>query len=769
MIGIVKTALAPVLLAAAALLAAAPGVRADPVPAAGPEPWTGPRPRIGLVLSGGGARGLAHLGVLRVLQELRVPVDCIAGTSMGALVGGATAAGLPADELILRVGSIDWNNMLVDAVPRQERPERVKSNDARNLFALELGLNAGQVQLPTGTASGYKLEFFLRGLLARAGNFPDQDFDQLPVPFRAVATNLETGEARVFDHGDLVVALRASMSVPGAFAPTEIDNTLYVDGGLVDNLPVAVARQTCADVVIAVNLGSPLLKRAELNSIFGVGLQTINLLTEQNVRASLATIRPQDILIEPELGNFSASNFAEALATTVPIGEAAARAHAARLAQFSLPPEEYAQRRQQRLARLPSVPTVTEIEVATATGRVNPRVIEDELQNVPGVDLRRRRETDFDPGNLAERLTEIYGRGDFDSIGYSMVDTPSGRITLIQGVEKSWGPNYLQFGLALARDDFQSTFDAALQHRMTWLTSSGTEWRNFLQVGYNTVASTEIFQPLSVGDGGFVAPRLTYEEQPKLYFSNGLYIGQYDVQTTRAAFDLGGQNKYGELRAGVFAGRVKAQSSFGVVTAVPILAELLGVPSYNLDQVGYSGRAVYDQLDSLHFPRTGELLSLRTFGTVEAWGSGDQYNRSEIQATIARSIGPHTLQLTGYGGATLRGTLPPYDPFELGGLLRGSGFNYQELFGENLYLARSVYTYRYASLPPQLGRGVYLGGSLEVTRARAGAGTEGASQFRPSASLFVGIDSLLGPLYLAWGQTLSADRRGMWYLQLGTR
>lgn len=763
------TTRARALLGAALLATASTNVHADRVPAAGPEPLAGPRPRIGLVLSGGGARGLAHLGVLRVLQELRVPVDCIAGTSMGALVGGATAAGVPTDELIRQVAGIDWDNMLVDAVPRQQRPERVRDNDARNLFALELGLNQGRLQLPTGTASGYKLEFFLRKLLERTGNFPDQDFDRLPVPFRAVATNLETGEPRVFDRGDLVLALRASMSVPGAFAPTVIGDTLYVDGGLTDNLPVAVARRTCADVVIAVNLGSPLLKRAELNSIIGVGLQTINLLTEQNVRASLASIRPEDILIEPELGNFSASNFAEALATTVPIGEAAARAHAARLAVFSVPPDQYAQWRKQLQARLPAVPRVTEVKVASKGGRVNPAVIEDELQNVPGVDLRKHRETDFDPANLAGRLLEIYGRGDFDSIGYSMVDTPSGRIALIQGVEKSWGPNYLQFGLALARDDFQSTFNAALQHRMTWLTSSGTEWRNFLQVGYDTVASSELFQPLAVGDGGFVAPRAIYEEQPKLYFSDGLFIGQYDVKTARLGLDLGGQNKYGDVRAGVFAGRLRAQSNFGVASALPILTEVLGVPSYSLNQAGYSGRIVYDQLDSLHFPRSGQLLSLRTFGTLEAWGSDDQYNRSEAQATIARSIGPHTLQLTGYGGATLQGRLPPYDPFELGGLLLGSGFNFQELFGQNLYMARSVYTYRYASLPPQLGRGIYLGGSLEVTRARAGAGPEGESMFRPSASLFVGVDSLLGPLYLAWGQTLSGDRRGMWYLVLGSR
>jgi NTE family protein len=716
-----------------------------------------------LVLSGGGARGFAHLGVMRVLQELRVPVDCIAGTSMGALVGGAVAAGVPPDELILRVGAIDWNDMLVDAVPRPSQPERVRRGDASNLFGFELGLRGTQLVLPSGTASGYKLELFLRQLLERTGNFPDQDFDRFPLPFRAVATNLETGEARVFDRGDLVQALRASMSVPGAFAPTEIGGTLYVDGGLVDNLPVNVARATCADIVIAVNLGSPLLKRAELNSIIGVGLQTINLLTEQNVRASLAALKPTDILIAPALGDFSAGNFGEALAHTVPIGEAAARAQTARLEQLALPADEYAQWRKQLLTRLPPVPQVTGVEVATTPGRVNPRVIEDELQNVPGIDLRRRKEDQFDPVTLGQRLTEVYGRGDFDSIGYSMVDRPGGRIALIDGLEKAWGPDYLKFGLALSRDDFQSTFDAAIQHRMTWLTRSGTEWRNFVQIGYDTVASTELFQPLSFREGAFAALRLAYDEQPKLFFNDGLFIGQYDVKTTRAMLDLGAQNRYGELRLGLFGGRLKAESNFGFLT-------LAGLPTQTTTQVGYTIGAVYDQVDSPHFPRDGELLTLRSFGTVEAWGADNQYNRTEIEATIARSRGDHSLQLSAYGGVALQGDLPTYDLFELGGLLRGSGFNFQELSGQNLYMGRAVYTYRYASLPPQLGRGLYFGGSLEVTRARTSiGGSNSEPQFWPSASVFFGADTIIGPLWLAWGQTLYPDTRGMWYLLLGSR
>ncbi|MBL8529039.1 MAG: patatin-like phospholipase family protein, partial [Burkholderiales bacterium] len=244
------------------------------------------RPRIGLVLSGGGARGFAHIGVLKVLEELRVPIDCIAGTSMGAVVGGVYAAGIAPEEMERRVSKLEWDDLLIDDPGRLDRPMRRRKDDFTSLWDIELGYRDGEVQLPAGTTSGYKFELFLRDLITISGGVAIANFDELPVPYRAVATNLETGEMRVFDHGDLTRVMRASMSVPGAFAPVQIDGQLYVDGGLVRNLPVDVARATCADVVIAVNLGTPLGKRDQLKSVFAVALQSVNLMTELNVSQS---------------------------------------------------------------------------------------------------------------------------------------------------------------------------------------------------------------------------------------------------------------------------------------------------------------------------------------------------------------------------------------------------------------------------------------------------------------------------------------------------
>ncbi|HEX6691527.1 MAG TPA: patatin-like phospholipase family protein, partial [Burkholderiales bacterium] len=535
------------------------------------------KPRVGLALGGGGARGVAHLGVLKVLEELRIPISCIAGTSMGALVGGVYASGMPLDELTARVGRINWDDTFNDDPPRTEKPFRAKRDDFINLLPLEIGQRGFALLLPPGATAGYKAEFLLRDLVQHAGNFAGQDFDQLPIPYRALATNIENGTSRVFSSGDLVKAMRASMSVPGAIAPVEIEGVLYVDGGLLQNVPVQAARDACADVVIAVNVGSGLLKRDELGSILGITQQMINVLMEQNVRASIGIVGPDDVLIAPPLGDFSSADFSHAM-PLVAVGEASARAQAERLRRFSVSEEEYRKWRASVDARLPVVPPVTDLRVATTLGRVNPEVIERQLAEVPGIDLRRRREQDFSVPNLNRRLEEVYGGGDFERMDYSFADTQGGRTVEVRGVEKSWGPNYVKFGGSLASDKEQTRFNLALSHRATWLNSLGAEWRNDAQIGYHDRVASEFYQPLHFRSGVFVAPRVEFNQNPIAFFVDGRRIGQYMVQTTRAHLDFGLQNKYGEVRLGAFTGRLKAEEDFGLIRVAP---------DYDIDQSGY--------------------------------------------------------------------------------------------------------------------------------------------------------------------------------------
>ena len=298
------------------------------------------RPRVGLVLSGGGARGAAHIGVLKVPQELRVPIDLIVGTSMGSIVGAAYSTGLSVSEMEKEIKTITTDALFTDNPPRQDQTMRRKDDDLRPYFVPELAVTPDGVQLPKGLVTGVALEAELRRLvqIASAGNF-----DELPIPFRAIATDIGTGEMVVLKEGSVVQAIRASMSVPGAVAPVQVGNRLLVDGGLVRNLPVDIARAMGAEIVIAVNLGTPLLKPEQITSALSVSVQMLNILTEQNVGRSLAELTPRDILVNvvPELGDYSAADF-DNLVKTVPLGEAAARKVADRLSTLSLPAEQYA-------------------------------------------------------------------------------------------------------------------------------------------------------------------------------------------------------------------------------------------------------------------------------------------------------------------------------------------------------------------------------------------------------------------------------------------
>ena len=390
--------IAAVAVAVAALLpATALAAPTDSTPAPGAR-----RPKICLVLSGGGARGAAHVGVLKVLEEYRVPIDCIAGTSMGALVGGAYATGMGVAEMEAINQGITVERLFKEKPPREELSPRRKADDYLNYVGPEIGTSSGRANLTKGVVTGVQLETVLRELSKVQGY---RRFDDLPIPFRAVATDLVTGKAVVFSEGELANVMRASMSVPGAVAPAEFGGMMLVDGMLTSNLPVDAARAMGADILIVVNVGTPLLKREKLNSIVGVAGQMLSILTEQNVQASLASLKPTDILISPELGDFSTGDF-DNLAKITPLGEAAARKVADQLARWSLPPADYAALRQrQQVAMAPDLMPVDEIRFERLT-RVNPQSAQAVLETTVGQPMAQ--------SQIDADLRRLYGTGDFE-------------------------------------------------------------------------------------------------------------------------------------------------------------------------------------------------------------------------------------------------------------------------------------------------------------------------------------------------------------------
>jgi NTE family protein len=720
-----------------------------PVPAtaqAPPAPAEAKRPKICLVLSGGGARGAAHIGVLKVLDEMRVPIHCVAGTSMGSIVGGAFATGITVPEMEKIIGTMSTDLLFKEKPPRQERSIRRKQDDYTILFTPDIGLRDGEILLPQGLVSGVQLETVLRRL-ARIEGF--RKFDDLPIPFRAVATDLVTGKPVVFSEGEVVRAMRASMSVPGAVAPVEIDGRLLVDGGLVDNLPVDVARTMGADVVIAVNLGTPLMKRDQLGSIFGVVGQMIGILTEQNVQASLASLKPTDILILPELGDYSAANF-DHMPQTIPIGEAAARKVADRLAQFSLPPAEYAALRKRQLAVVvPDLRPADEI-VFPGLRRVNPAVLAAEMETKPRQPI--------DQATLDRDMLRLYGTDDFEHVNYRFVETPSGsRVLAVEAIERSWGPNYVRFGLGLSSDFRGDAYWNVLgTYRMTWLNSLGGEWRSAVQLGTTSLLYTEFYQPLDVRRYFFVAPYAGVERQLFNLYQGDDRIARYDISYGRVGFDLGSQfTRYGELRLGLYYGKVNPSLDTG-----PQFLD----PGPEVTQAGGRARLFLDQLDNVNFPRSGYGGSLDVLNSREALGADANYTRWSANGMLAHSFGPHTFNLGyNFGGSIGSNPLPAYDLFAWGGFLQQSGLPTGALYGRRLAFGRLVYYNRLLHLPYL--EGVYAGGSLEV--GKVGGSLVPGSQYGTltSVSAFLGLDSLIGPIYLAGG--LASNGTSSFYFFLG--
>ncbi|HXB00676.1 MAG TPA: patatin-like phospholipase family protein, partial [Steroidobacteraceae bacterium] len=434
------------------------------------------RPRICLVLSGGGARGMAHIGVLKVLEELKVPIDCIAGTSMGAVVGGLYASGMTAAQIETTMRSVDWQEAFRDAPPRRDLAFRRKQDDRNFLVRLPLGLKHGKILLPKGFIQGQKLQETLRQLTLPFSN--STDFDLLPTPFRAVATDLVTGSAVLLDKGDLSIAMRASISAPGLFAPVETQGLLLVDGGLAENLPIDVARQMHADILIVSDVSFPLQSRDALDSALSISNQMLAILVRKDADRQRATLGAADVLIEPHLGAASSTDFTAGI-STIAAGESAARSMLERLDALRVGDAAYNDYLVRRAAREPGLPPIKFVRVDEQSKRYE-KTIMAEMQPLVGKPLN--------VDAVGERITELYGLGNFETLDYALVDQGEGADEEsgleVRARRKSWGPNYVRFGLDL-EDNFQgnSRYNAAARFILTELDKLGGELVTDVQIG----------------------------------------------------------------------------------------------------------------------------------------------------------------------------------------------------------------------------------------------------------------------------------------------
>lgn len=731
-----------VLLILALALAAQPCAlaQAAKAPPASPPPH---RPRIGLALSGGGVRGAAHVGVLRVLEQMRVPVDCIAGTSMGAIVGGLYASGMSPDDIERWLLTTDWDSMITDKPPRETLSFRRKEEGFISLPDVELGIEKGRVVPPRGLIPGQMLENALRTMTLPVSAI--RDFDDLPIPFRAVATDIVTGEKVVLKSGDLALSMRASASLPGIIAPVAMEGRLLVDGGLVDNLPVDVVKAMGADVVIAVDITEPPRTREQLNSFVDVTDQVMSLMTAKNIPAMVAAAT---VVLSPDVSDVRMMEYREA-ARCIAQGEAAARQAEAKLSAYSVDAEAFASCLARARARpdSPVVPAFVHFESASDK---ETRLAMERIETRPGKPL--------DVPTLEKDLTSLYDLGIYDRVSFDVRSQGGRQGVVFFGERRPGGPYSLRLGLYL-QDDFAglNSFNLRAIVKRTSINSLGAEWRNLFQVGHTRMAYTEFYQPLEVTSTLFVAPALSYESTLRAYYDDdGVRIADYNVRSPWVGVDLGSRlGNAGEIRVGIRRGRLSGRVNTGPPT----------LPKLSDDWGGFEARLVLDTLDSPNFAKKGNYTEVRGFLSSDALGADLRYKKASLSTISYLTRGEHTVWSQFSMGTSFGTQTPVYDQFFMGGFLNFTGYHPDQLRGRYMGFLGLGWYREIGHMSPAFGRGFFLGVWTEMGNTWLQSRDISFSSLRYSLATGVGADTRIGPLYLAYGRT--KDGHDAVYLSLG--
>lgn len=701
-------------------------------------------PKIGLVLSGGAARGLAHIGVLKALEEQGVRIDAIAGTSMGAVVGGLYASGYSVQELETLATTLDWQQALSDAPPRRDVPFRRKQDDRDFLVKQKLSFrDDGSLGLPLGVIQGQNLALLLESKLAHTAD--TRDFDKLPIPFRAVATDIASGEKVVFRRGHLPQVIRASMSIPAVFAPVELEGRLLVDGGMVDNIPLDVAREMGVDLAIVVDIGTPLRDRKQLATVVDVLNQSITLMTRRNSEEQLANLHRDDILIQPQLAAFGVTDFGRAQ-DMIDAGYRATRLLGTRLAVLRQPDGDA----NLAVARSSSqrTPLITAIRIENDS-KVSDDVIRYYIRQPLGEPLALDR--------LQTDMGTLYGLDYFDRVQYRVVHKGQDNILVINARGKRGGTDYLRLGLNLS-DDLRgdSAFNLGASYRMNGINRLGAEWLTRAQIGEQQELYSEFYQPLDVGSRYFVAPYLDLGSQNIEATLDNDPIAEYRLERYGFGLNLGRQiGTSGEVRLGLGKAWGKADVRVGEQD----------LPSVSFNEGFYELKYSFDTLDNVYFPHSGEDISLTLRKYDKSLDSDYDYRQWLLNVDKAISSGPNTFVLGGRYGRTLDDTEVVTSSFVLGGARELSGLRQDSLSGQNASLLRVVY---YRRLTPRaylpLDFPLYLGGSLERGRVWNNDNAFDSGYIN-AVSIFLGLETPLGPLNLSYGANTAHEQAV--YLNLG--
>ncbi len=714
-----------------------------------PAPQTPPtgespakRPSIGLALEGGGALGLAHVGVLRWFEEHHIPVDYVAGTSMGGLVGGLYATGMSGEELNTFLKGVNWNRSLRNELPYEARSFRRKEDKRDYPNDLEFGLKRG-INFPSGFNSGHQV-----GLILDRIALPYSDlssFDDLPTPFRCVATDLVSGKAVVFQNGPLSEALRATMSLPAVFSPVRRDDHVYVDGGIVNNLPVDVARAMGADIVIAVHLEVPPLHPDEGLSVFSVLQRSVGVIISVNEYESM---QKADVLVPVHTEKFNMIQY-QAAQEIVQTGYAGAEERRRVLERFALNDADWKQYVEQRQARRRTLPIPSFVEV-TGTERVIAKGIQKTLSDNIGkpIDFKR----------LDEDLTDITGLGRFSRAGFQLTRKDGKDGLLIRTDEKDYAPPTVNPLFVIDGSDYTDV-RFSLGARVTFhdIGGFGSELRNDFIVGSTYGAASEYYHPLNWFSHFFAAPRLFASSKPFDLYFNADRIATFRQHDAGGGLDLGvALNRFSELR-------------FGYQTGYLSLSRSIGIPALLSDVSGRQGfsrlRYTIDHTDDPTLPRQGYLLQSRLEFYDSNPSASEHFPLAELRGGIFhRILKTNSIFMIASGGSTMGYRNTGIPMFGLGGPQRLAAYGTNELLSNQYFLFQPGYIRRLRELTPLLGENVYLITNYEIGKAY-GALNSTDSRLPNDFNAAVLVQSFIGPV--VFGGSVGDRGHHRFYFQLG--
>lgn len=693
------------------------------------------RKKIGLVLSGGGARGFAHIGVLEWFEENRIPIDSIAGTSMGALVGGMYTMGMKPKEIRAFMKSIDWNKAIGTGPTYDQLQFRRKEDRNSYQTNFELGLKKGPT-LPLGISPAHYIGLMIDRLTLPYAKI--NNFDELPIPFRCVATDFLSGKTEVMRDKSLAQALRATMSIPGLFPPVEREGKILVDGALLNNIPTDAMRDELKpDIVIAVDVGTPLGDLKAISSFLGILQQSLTIMTLDSDRRNLAKA---NIIISPQLEKYSLLDF-KPVDDIANLGYKAATESESILSMLSIDAstwDEYLIARNER--QRSEIPIPTGIDVR-GTDVADAELIKPDFEDMIG------RPLDFD--DLEANLTKYTGVGRYDSLGYEFSPKPKDNTLIISVLEKTYAPPTMNFGLEIDGSDVNN-INFTVGTRLTFfdLVKHGTEWRNDVRLGFQTYLASEFFYPLNEiqpfgYSGFFAAPRVTYQRRRQNVFVGDRNIAEYQLDRTGLAFDIGRLDQKQELRFGLEFGRTDAKVRAGDP----------GLPSVDGRFALARIRWAFDGQDSATVPSKGLRTSVEGrwfFDSPNSPGTSGSFPQAEARFSFFKpAFDKGSMFLVSSGGSSFNYDATPTESFTVGGPFRLSSFDRDEFRGNHYFLNSLGYLRPIGELPPLIGKKVFVGGWYDIGGAWGGPLTDASRlRYRQSFSAGLVVDTIFGPFSL---------------------